>query len=59
MTLPNSKIRIALPLFMIVNDVDNIAPGHGVSPDYEVRERCKDVPANFDRPLDYVFDLVK
>jgi hypothetical protein len=57
-TLPNSKIRISLPLFMIVNAVDNIAPGRGVLPDHEIRRGSKDIQHNFDRSLAFVFELL-
>ncbi len=58
LTLPNSKVRILLPLFMIVNAVDDVMAGRGVFPDYEIQYLSKDIQNEYDRVHAFVMALV-
>ena len=41
--LPNTKVRIRVPAFRIVHDVEPTITGHGIMPDYEIRYEVKDI----------------
>ena len=58
LTLPNSKIRVSLPLFMIVNAVDGAVHGRGVFPDYDIQQSCKDIINELDRELEFAIRLI-
>jgi C-terminal processing protease CtpA/Prc len=57
LTLPNTKIRLYLPLFMIVNAVDDVMPGHGVIPDHIIQNNREDVLNGYDRALAFTLAL--
>ncbi|RTL57374.1 MAG: hypothetical protein EKK37_15115 [Sphingobacteriales bacterium] len=57
--LPNTFIRVRLPLFRIVNNVLHIKDGHGVKPDIEVAPTAKTIMLNIDPKIEKVKELVK
>ncbi len=59
LTLPNSKIRITIPIFMITNAVYGAIPGRGVLPDYPVRYTTEDVAAMIDKDLNFTLDIIR
>jgi C-terminal processing protease CtpA/Prc len=59
LTLPNSKIRIRIPIFMITNAVSGTIPGRGVLPDYPVQYTNEDIAARIDKELELILDMIK
>jgi len=60
LTLPNTKIRVSVPLWEYVLAVSGYAyPRHGVMPDYPVEPTIQDVLSGFDVQLNYTLRLIK
>jgi C-terminal processing protease CtpA/Prc len=59
LTLPNTKIRVSVPLFMITNAVKDTASGRGVRPDYPVKYLTKDIQTGVDRELTLAIELAE
>ena len=60
LTLPNSKIRLAVPLANYELAVSPDVPaGHGVIPDYPTVYQITDILSNRDKDLEVCFDLIK
>ncbi|MGE5106082.1 MAG: S41 family peptidase [Sphingobacteriales bacterium] len=57
--LPNTHIRVRLPLFRIVNNKSFPKDGHGVKPDIEVAPTVQTIMRNIDPKIDKVIELVK
>lgn len=58
LVLPNSKVRIRIPLLVQYMDVDFENNGHGVLPDYPVRNSIQQEMNNQDAVMDFVMDLL-
>lgn len=58
MILPNSKLRVRLPLFRIVNNKNYPKDGHGVLPDVEVKASAESIRQNRDPKMDKVINLI-
>lgn len=56
--LPNSKLRVRLPLYRIVNN-RNFAKGNGVLPDIEVKATAESIKLNKDPKLEKAIELIK
>jgi C-terminal processing protease CtpA/Prc len=56
-TLPQTKVRLRLPLFRIYNAVSGTNQGRGVMPDYPVKYSLSDVLTNVDLDLEQVIKL--
>jgi len=59
MELPNSKIRVAMPFWVWIMNVDFKNDGHGVIPDHIVRPSIQDMIDKKDRVMIYTLDLIK
>ena len=60
LTLPNSKLRLAVPLAryeLAVSPEGSV--GHGVLPDHETIYRLEDLLSNMDKELKYGLDLIR
>ena len=57
--LPNTHIRVRLPLFRIINNKSFVKDGHGVKPDIEVIPTVQTIIKNIDPKIDKVRELVK
>lgn len=55
--LPNTKIRIEIPLTKKVNNVD-FAKGHGVFPDFIISGNIEDILNRVDTELNFTIDLI-
>lgn len=58
MILPNSKLRVRLPLYRIVNNKNYPKNGHGVLPDIEVKASAESIRQNRDPKMDKVINLI-
>lgn len=58
LTLPNTSIRVKIPLFKIVNAVDVQEIGRGVIPDYKVIYAPRDIVENKDKVLEIAMDVI-
>ena len=59
LTLPNSKLRIRLPMLRYHMAVSGYEyPDRGIIPDYPFSRSIEDLMAGKDSELDYVFDLI-
>lgn len=57
--LPNTHIRVRLPLFRIINNKSFIKDGHGVKPDIEVVPTVQTIMRNIDPKIDKVRELIR
>ena len=57
--LPNTGIRVRVPAFRIVHDVDPRATGHGIIPDYRTEYSLRDIMAKKDLDLLKVKELLQ
>ncbi len=58
-TLPNSKLRMFIPTVLWELNVDVENDGHGVKPDYVVRNTITDELERKDAVMDFVLQLIK
>ena len=58
MILPNSKLRVRLPLYRIVNNRNYPKNGHGVMPDVEVKASAESIRKNLDPKMDKTIQLI-
>lgn len=58
-TLPNSGIRVVLPLFRLVMSKDNTKTGHGIIPDVLIPPSSTSIKQGFDPKIEYVKKLIK
>jgi hypothetical protein len=59
LTLPNSGIRVTIPLFQFVMAVSEAPFGRGVLPDHAIRPTVDDFLAGIDTELEYALDLIQ
>ncbi len=60
LTLPNTKVRVDIPLWKYVNAVSGYAyPRRGVMPDYPVQPTIQDVLNGVDTEMIYTLKLIK
>ncbi|WP_420401696.1 S41 family peptidase [Flagellimonas sp.] len=59
LTLPNTGIRVKIPLFKIVNAIYTEENGRGVTPEYKVIYTPKDIIVNRNKELEIVLDLIE
>ncbi|HET9057530.1 MAG TPA: S41 family peptidase [Chitinophagaceae bacterium] len=57
--LPNTHIRVRLPLFRVVNNKSFTKDGHGVKPDIEVMPTVQTIMRNIDPKMEKIRELVK
>ncbi len=58
MVLPNSKLRVRLPLYRIVNNRNYLKDGRGVLPDVEVKASAESIRRNLDPKMDKAVELI-
>jgi Peptidase family S41 len=58
MVLPNTKMRVRLPLYRIVNNKEYLKDGKGVLPDVEVKVNEVSIRRNKDPKLEKVLELI-
>jgi len=59
-TLPNSKVRVKIPLVRHFLPVEPVIPlGRGVIPDYKVEQSITDLKNGVDTQMEFVFTLLK
>jgi len=58
MILPNSKLRVRLPLYRIVNNKNYPKDGHGVLPDVEVKASAESIRQNRDPKMEKAVQLI-
>ncbi len=59
LTLPNSKIRIRIPMELFLLNVDYQDTTHGVQPDYYIRPTIKDKLENNDPEMEFTLNLIR
>ncbi len=59
LTLPNSKIRIRIPMELFKLNVSHETTNHGVIPDYYVRPSIIDKLTDKDSEIDFVLNMIK
>ncbi|PKK36912.1 hypothetical protein BWI96_08435 [Siphonobacter sp. SORGH_AS_0500] len=59
MTLPESQVRIRIPLFKALTAVTDTNQGRGVMPDYPVAFTSMDFMGNLDPDLEKVYELIQ
>jgi C-terminal processing protease CtpA/Prc len=57
-TLPESKVRVILPLYRLVIDKDNPKTGRGIFPDVEVKPTSSAIKNGVDAKLEKVKELI-
>lgn len=60
--LPNSKIKFEFSIVFVAQDavvLPTQAAGHGIMPDYEVRQTFEDFMSNTDTEMNFVLQLIK
>jgi C-terminal processing protease CtpA/Prc len=57
--LPNTKIKVRIPAFRIINDVSPQITGRGILPDYPITYSIKDILARRDLELIKVKELIE
>lgn len=57
-TLPNTKIRLRVPAFRVVHDINPKFTGHGLFPDYLINYTFKDLVTRQDLELQKVLELL-
>lgn len=58
-TLPNTKIKVRVPAFRIVHDVNPVITGKGIKPDYEINYSLTDLMGRKDLEINKVKELIK
>lgn len=58
-TLPNTKIKIRVPAFRIVHDINPTITGNGIKPDHEINYTLQDLVSRKDLELKKVRELIK
>ena len=58
MILPNSKLRVRLPLYRIVNNKNYPKDGHGVLPDVEAKASAESIRQNRDPKMEKAIQLI-
>jgi hypothetical protein len=58
MILPNSKLRVRLPLYRIVNNKNYPKDGHGVLPDVEIKATAESIRQNRDPKMEKAVQLI-
>ncbi|NMH88897.1 S41 family peptidase [Flavivirga algicola] len=59
LTLPNSKVRIRIPMELFKLNVSHEKTNHGVIPDYYVRPSITDKLTGKDPEMDFVLNMIK
>jgi hypothetical protein len=57
--LPNTKIRVRMPAFRIVHDVEPVITGHGIIPDFRVEYTIRDFLNRRDLEMEKAMELIK
>jgi len=57
--LPNTKLRITLPLFRMVLDANRFKTGHGIFPDVEVKPSSNSIKRGADAKMEKVIELLR
>jgi C-terminal processing protease CtpA/Prc len=58
MILPNSKLRVRLPLYRIVNNKNYPKNGQGVLPDVEIKASAESIRQNRDPKMEKAVELI-
>jgi hypothetical protein len=58
-TLPNSKLRVRLPVFRLVMNKDKIKDGNGIIPDVYIPPTVESIKKNIDNKMEKVMELIK
>ncbi len=58
LTLPNSRIRVRLPLYRLVIDKDRLKTGRGFFPDYNVSVTTESLRKRYDIKMEFVKKLI-
>ncbi len=58
MVLPNTKLRVRLPLYRIVNNKTHLKNGSGVLPDIEVKASAESIRLNKDPKMEKALELI-
>lgn len=59
MVLPNTKLRVRLPLYRIVNNKTHLKNGSGVIPEVEVKASAESIRLNTDPKMEKAIALIK
>lgn len=57
--LPNTKIRIGIPLIRYLSAIDNCQNKGGIKPDFEITQTINDLITNTDHEMKFTLDLIK
>ncbi len=58
LTLPNSGVRVTVPQILYIMNIDTANDGHGVTPDYWIRNTIKDELEGNDSVMKFSLDLI-
>ena len=58
-TLPNTKLKVRIPAFRIIHDIDPALTGHGILPNHEIKYSFEDILKRRDLEMKFVKDLIK
>jgi C-terminal processing protease CtpA/Prc len=59
MNLPNTKIRVAIPVIRYFEAIDNCKNTGGVKPDFEIKPEISDLNSDIDREMEFTLDLIR
>jgi hypothetical protein len=59
LNLPNTKIRVWIPIMRYYAAIDNCQGQGGIKPDYEIKPNITDLNPNTDREMNFALDLIK
>ncbi|HWY12632.1 MAG TPA: S41 family peptidase, partial [Bacteroidia bacterium] len=57
--LPNTKLKVRIPAFRIIHDIDPALTGHGILPNHEINYSFEDILKRTDLEMKFVKELIK
>ncbi len=58
-TLPNTKLKVRIPAFRIIHNIDPALTGHGILPNHEIKYSFEEVLKRSDLEMKFVKELIK
>lgn len=57
-TLPNTKLKVRVPAFRIIHNINPTLTGHGILPDYQIKYSFEDILKRRDLEMKFVNELI-
>ncbi|MBK7669669.1 MAG: hypothetical protein IPJ32_21450 [Sphingobacteriaceae bacterium] len=57
-TLPNTKLKVRVPAFRIIHNINPTLTGHGILPDYQIKYSFEDILKRRDLEIKFVNELI-